>query len=82
MFKGQTQLNFNGSNRLGQCKISFSQRYFQPFGASFYININSGAPSPIYMTSTIRVCVLLFSFSIFSDRRSLKTENENNSMKT
>ena len=26
--------------------------------------------------------MLLFSFSIFSDRRSLKIENENNSMKT
>ena len=30
----------------------------------------------------IYVFVLLFSFSIFSDRRSLKIENENNNTKT
>ena len=35
----------------------------------------------MYEVSTIRVFVLLFSFSIFSDRRSLKIENENNNMK-
>ena len=29
-------------------------------------------------SSTVRVFVLLFSFSIFRDRRSLKLENENN----
>ena len=34
----------------------------------------------MYGASAIRVFVLLFSFSIFSDRRSLKTENENNSI--
>ena len=32
--------------------------------------------------SAIRVFVLLFSFSIFSDRRSLKIESKYNSMKT
>ena len=42
--------------------------------------MSSNDSSPIYETSAIRVFVLLFSFSIFSDRRSLKKENENNSM--
>ena len=43
--------------------------------------LNSRVPSPIYGDSAVGVFVLLFSFSIFSDRRSLKIENENNSMK-
>ena len=33
------------------------------------------------LRTAVRVFMLLFSFPIFSDRRSLKIENENNSMK-
>ena len=43
------------------------------------LNMNSWDPSPIYVTSAVRVFLLLISLSIFSDRRSLKIENENNS---
>ena len=66
----------------GTIKISSSQRYFQPSRVSFNINLNSRVPSSIYETSAVRVSVLLFSFSIFSDWQSLKIENQNNSMKT
>ena len=60
-------------------KIGSSQRYFQP--AKVY-KLNSRDSGPIYGASVVRVFVLLFSFSIFSDRQSLKIENENNSRKT
>ena len=36
----------------------------------------------VWSNFCIHVSMLLFSFSVFSDRRSLKIENENNSMKT
>ena len=42
--------------------------------------LNSRDSSSTYRTSAVRDFVLLFSFSIFSDRRSLKIENENNRM--
>ena len=59
-------------------KISLSQRLFQPSRVSFYLNLNSRDPSLIY---AVRIFMLLFSFSIFSDCQSLKIENENNSKK-
>ena len=63
-------------------KISLSQRWFQLSRVSFYLNLNSRDPSPIYETSVVKVFVLFFSFSSFSGQRPLKIENENNSMKT
>ena len=63
-------------------KTNSSQRLFQPSKVSFYINLNSRDSSPIHETSAIRTSVLLFSFSIFRDRRSLKIENENKSKVT
>ena len=55
----------------------------QPARVSFYIyKLKSRVSSPIYGASAVRVFVLLFLFSIFSDRRSLKIENENDSMIT
>ena len=48
---------------------------------TFYRNLYARDPRPTE-TAAVRVFVLIFSFSIFSDRRSLKIENENNSMKT
>ena len=66
----------------GTMKIGSSQRYFQPARVNFYIyTLNSRDSSPIFGVSAVRVFMLLFSFSIFSDRRSLKIENEKNSMK-
>ena len=64
---------------------------------SFGINLNCRDPCPIYETSVVRVfvcvcvcfcfCCFFFvfffpSFSIFSDRRSLKIEDENSNMET
>ena len=49
---------------------------------SFFINLNPRDPRPIHVTSAVRVLVLLFSFSSFNEHRSLKAENENNSLKT
>ena len=83
MFRGfRTHSNFNGLNRAGSMKTGSSERYFQPGRVSFYIyKLNSRDSCPIYGASAVRVFLLLFSFSIFSDRRrSLKIENENNSM--
>ena len=57
-------------------KISFTQRWFQPSKVSFHINLNSRGPCHIFETSAVIVFVLLFSFSIFSERQSLNTENE------
>ena len=65
------QYNYSSSNRLGTMKISSNQRLFQPSGVSFYMILNSMYLRPIYETSVVRVFVL-FSFSMFSDRRSLK----------
>ena len=48
----------------------------------YLYKLNSRDSSPIHGASAVKVFVLLFSFSIFSDRWSLKIENENNSMKT
>ena len=48
-------------------------------GLIFYINLDSGDLGLINETSEENC---LFSFSSFSDRRSLKLENENNRMKT
>ena len=62
-------------------KTNSIQRWFQPSTVSIYIHLNSRDPSPIYETSVVSVFELLFSFSIFSDHRSLKIENENNSIK-
>ena len=39
-------------------------------------------PSPIYEDFAVRIFVLLFSFPIFSDSRTVKIETENNIMKT
>ena len=38
--------------------------------------MDSTDSSPIYGASAVRVFVLLFSFSVFSDQRTLKIENE------
>ena len=65
----------------GTMKTNSIQRWFQPSRVSIYIHLNSRDPSPIYETSVVSVFVLLFSFSIFSDHRSLKIGNENNSIK-
>ena len=54
----------------GTMKISLSHSLFQP--SIFYINLNSRDHSPIYETSLVRVFVLLLSFSMPSDCRSLK----------
>ena len=63
-------------------KTDSSQRYFQPARVSFHIyKLSLRDSSPIYGASAVRFFVLLFLFSIFSDRRSLKLDNENNSMK-
>ena len=43
--------------------------------------MNSRDSSPISGASVVRVFVLLSSFSNFSDRQSLKIENENKSIK-
>ena len=56
----------------------FETKIVPAIQVSFYINMNPRDPSPIYETSAVRVFVLLFSFSIFSDRRSLKIKKENN----
>ena len=73
---------FGGPNRLGSMKIGSSQMQFQPARVSFYIyKLNSRDSSPMYWAFAIRVFMLLVSFSIFSDRRSLKIVNENNSLK-
>ena len=71
-----TAVIYSGSNRLGTMKIGSSQKGSSSHpGGSFYIyKLNSRA-------SAVRVIVLLFSFSIFSNCRSLKIENENNSIK-
>ena len=58
----------------GTTGISSSQRWFLPPRVSFYRNLNSKAPNSIYKASAVRVFVLLFSFSIFIDHRSLKIE--------
>ena len=52
-------------------KIGSSQDLFQP--ARF---------SPVYGALTVKVFMLLFSFSFSTDCRSLNIENENNSMDT
>ena len=62
-------------------EISSCQRQFQPSRVSFCIDLNSKDPSPIYKSTAVRVFILLFSFSIFSDCWSLKIENENNNTK-
>ena len=55
----------------------------QPARVSVCIyKLNSRDFRPIYGASAVRVLVLLFSFSNFSDHQSLKIENENNGMKT
>ena len=56
----------------GTIEISSSQRSFQLSRFSFYIR--SRDSYPIYETSVVRVFLLLFSFSISTDRRSLKKE--------
>ena len=43
-------------------------------------NLNFRDSGLVYGASAIGVFMLLFSISIFNDRRSLKIENENNSM--
>ena len=66
------QLNFNGSNPDGLFTLPDWNSFLDP---SF----------SIYKTCVVKciyVFMLLFSFSVFSDLRSLKIENENNSMKT
>ena len=71
------ELNLQWQNRLGTMEIVFCHWYFQPARVSFYIyRLNARDTSPIYGVSLVRVFVMLFSFSVFSDRRSLKTENE------
>ena len=57
-------------------------KFFQPSRVSFYLNMILRDPNPIYETSVDRTLLLLFSFSIFSDHRSLKKESGYNSMKT
>ena len=54
----------------GTMKISSNQRNFKLSRVYFYINLNYRNPSPIYVTSAVRVFVLLYSFSIFRYRRS------------
>ena len=43
----------------GSMVISASQRQFQPSRVSFYINLNSRDPSPIYETSMVRDLLLV-----------------------
>ena len=57
-------------------KIGSGQRYFQPSRFSYYIILNSRVH-----VHSFRV-VIFINFLFFSDRRSLKIENGNNSMKT
>ena len=54
---------------------------FEPSKFYCIYDLNSRDSSPIYGASVVGVVVLLFSFSVLSDRRSLNIENENNSMK-
>ena len=58
----------------GTMKISLSQRYFQPSRIAFYICYIRD-----FCGQRFRAVIYIF---YFSDRRSLKIENKNNSMKT